>query len=218
MCLLQIVLFLLTEVIPILFSLQRMMIQRLSEKNFDVTISGAAVSTKDTGFGPGAVMFNAASNGNSSSSSASGGTRSGMHDVKVPLLAGSSSDRGSQSHGSGSGLGRSPNTSSFNMLYAGRDSAGGVNHSDVCIESPVTSQDFIHLYGSSHSAAAVQESTGGAAQNSVDTSHYRGKESFDDQYPQDRLTSSDYYSDRSSYVTAQTGRSPNSSWAGWLGF
>ncbi len=55
---LQILLFLLTEVLPILFSLQRNLIQRLSEKNLDVTISDSSreASASNTGYGPGAVM------------------------------------------------------------------------------------------------------------------------------------------------------------------
>lgn len=131
------------------------------------------------------------------------------------MRSSSLSDRNSSTDMGRLSLGKSPNTSSFNMLYAGRD-VHGVNNNDVCLESPVTSDDFIHLYGSSHSHGAAQQATSGGGsrgvRSPVDDSNYQNKESFDE-----RMTSADFSDRTTSFATAQTGRSPNTGWAGWLG-
>ncbi len=114
--------------------------------------------------------------------------------------------------------GKSPNTASFNMLYAGRD-VDGVNRNDVCLESPVTSEDYIHLYGSSQSGGVAMSAAGGGAhhlkESFTDESprQYQYKESFDE-----RAASADFSDRTSSFATAQGGRSPNTGWTGWLGF
>lgn len=62
-----IVLFLATEVVPILFSLQKTVIQRLSERTMQSHNRSSIGASKDvllsnsTGFGPAVAMFNAAS-------------------------------------------------------------------------------------------------------------------------------------------------------------
>lgn len=73
LCLWQIVLFTVTEVVPIVFSLQKTLVQRLSDKSMDPHhISGNhSANNRDTvanttGFGPAVAMF-----GGSSSSSSS---------------------------------------------------------------------------------------------------------------------------------------------------
>lgn len=111
------------------------------------------------------------------------------------------------------------------MLFVGK---GAAKDADVCIESPVTSNDFTRLYGDSHKPKPEH--------NPINISNYHGKESFDDRYIEDRssdafgsATSGDSAhhdggrassaddSMRSSFATAQTGRSPADDTTGrWL--
>ena len=132
----------------------------------------------------------------------------------------------------------SANPSAFSMMFAGRGS-GSKDH--VCIESPVTNDDFQHLYGNSHHhSSSVKAALGSSADIAIlSSSHssstniadqYHGKESFDDNYVaamrgqqeqrlagDDRMHSADR-SDRNSFATAQSGKSPSNNWATWLGF
>lgn len=224
-----IVLFVVTEVLPILFSIQRNKIQRLSEKTFEVITSQDEVNN-NVSYGPGAILttgshsvkFNESLR-ETFGSAGSGGGRETFTEAHAPLLSAASSDVP---------IVHSPNSNSFNMLYAGRSSgsgrisagsgragAGGRAGSDVCIESPLTSQDFDRLYGDARQSAGTASSLNSGRGssgffNSRPPPNYHTKESF----AETASRAESDMSERESYATAQTGKSPANTWGTWLGF